>query len=106
MTQTNELSFEQVSVKEDSLKIQQKENLPKILKAFSNLGFEVVDYKQIPDGWLGGFTIFEFVVKDKRDCPRDKNNTYNFVGSDDNLAIYKIMPSGGKALFKNVEEVA
>ena len=54
---------------------------------------------------MTGFTIYEFIVKDKRNCVRDRDNTYKFTGSDDNLTIYEIMPSGGRALFKSVEDV-
>ena len=62
-------------------------------------------HKEIPDGWMTGFTIYEFTVKDKRDCVRDKDKTYKFTGDDDNITIYKVCESGGRGLFKNVDEV-
>ena len=99
------LTWEKLYSREEKLKLQQEENLPKILKTFDKLGFEVVNYTKISDGWMTGFSIYKFIVKDKRNCVRDKDNTYVFFGNDNNTTIYKEMPSGGKALFKVVKDV-
>ena len=99
------LSWEELEVKEDKLKELQKKNLPLILEAFEKLGYEVVTYEEVGDGWMTGFTIYEFTCRDKRDSFIRKENTYKFTGSDDNLAIYEVYESGGRGLFKRVMEV-
>ena len=69
-----------------------------ILKKFlSSLGYEVVKEWRETDGWGDGFKIDHFQVKDKRD-----DSEKHLTGSDDNTALYELMPSGGRGLWKSI----
>jgi hypothetical protein len=97
------LNWNQLYSKQDKLKVLQKENLPKIKRELSKLGYLIKSVKEIDDGWFDGFTIYEFKCLDKRASLIDKDKIHTFTGNDDNSAIYQIMPSGGRAYFAEVK---
>ena len=99
------LTWEEATIKEVRLKQQQKENLPRMIEAFDKLGFDVIETEEISDGWMTGFTIYQFTCKDRRSCKRDADQTFKFEGNADNTAIFKVHESGGKGLFKNLNNV-
>lgn len=69
-----------------------------ILKQFINsLGYEIIKEWRENDGWGDTLNIDHFQIKDRRDGSKK-----HITGSDDNSAIFEVMPSGGRGLWKSV----
>lgn len=75
----------------------QEYHRPILKKFLDSLGYDIVKEWRESDGWGDGFKIDYFEVKDRRD-----NKILKLTGCDDNTAIYEIMESGGRGLFKSI----
>jgi hypothetical protein len=100
------LNWQKFDARCDALVAEQKKNLSLILAAIDKLGYQVIETKEVSDGWMTGFTVHQFTCFDRRNGRRDASNRYIIFGNDDNTSIFYQCPSGGKALLKVVSEVA
>lgn len=70
-----------------------------VVERLNSLGYEVLSHKRVRDGWGDGLHYDTFEIKDRRD-----GTIFTVEGNDDNTALFKRYPSGGRGLWTQVPD--
>lgn len=95
----NTLNVFEMEKREEKLYIYQDKNRQAVKDHLESLGYEIKKIDSVSDGWLDGFRVDRFHVKDRRD-----GREFVLVGNDDNTSLFENYECGGRGLWKSIPE--